>query len=156
MCESLDCNLTKLAKSVLLALLGQFGSFLFLFWAIQRALAFNFAALVIMNTTIDDVHTFCAMVTIKLHVSVKSWKCPAITVIYKDVWPIFFLTCETIHKCYSEHSMFFNAIFTKTGPYSAYITVDNISWKLLTSWTTCSNANCYVMCIAWHIYMKKR
>ena len=92
--------------SVLLALHGQFGSFLFLFWAIQRALAFNFAALVIMNTTIDDVHTFCAMVTIKLHVSVKSWKCPAITVIYKDVWPIFFLTCETIHKFYSEHSMF--------------------------------------------------
>ena len=79
-----------------------------------------------MNTTIDDVHTFCAMVTIKLHVSVKSWKCPAITVIYKDVWPIFFLTCETIHKFYSEHSMFFNAIFTKTGTYSAHSTVDNI------------------------------
>ena len=36
------------------------------------------------------------------------------------------LTCETIHKFYSEHSMFFNAIFTKTGTYSAHSTVDNI------------------------------
>ena len=79
-----------------------------------------------MNTTIDDVHTFCAMVTIQLHVGVESWKCPAITVIYKDVLSIFFLTCETIQKCSSEHSMFFNAIFTKTGTYSVYITVDNI------------------------------
>lgn len=79
-----------------------------------------------MNTTIDDVHTFCAMVTIQLDASVESWKCPAITVIYKDVWPIFFLTCETIHKFYSEHSMFFNAILTKTGTYSAHSTVDNI------------------------------
>lgn len=79
-----------------------------------------------MNTTIDDVHTFCAMVTIQLDASVESWKCPAITVIYKDVWPIFFLTCETIHKFYSGHSMFFNAIFTKTGTYSAHSTVDNI------------------------------
>ena len=79
-----------------------------------------------MNTTIDDVHTFCAMVTIQLDASVESWKCPAITVIYKDVWPIFFLTCETTHKFYSEHSMFFNAIFTKTGTYSAHSTVDNI------------------------------
>ena len=77
-----------------------------------------------MNTTIDDVHTFCAMVTIQL--SVESWKFPAITVIYKDVLLIFFLTCETIQNCSSEHSMFFNAIFTETGTYSVYITVDNI------------------------------